>query len=132
MDKNFKFTANNGMCPSCVVGDTQYYIQDVAGYYSGTYTYDLMKKSNKKQTVIKFNNQEELAKFIKDNDLDKSRLGSYIVLIDKKHRRIRWGMVDDLVVHEYIPTYRVCGDFESYRDCLSFAKKYLANEYADK
>lgn len=119
---NVTFKAENGHCPYFEYKDKRFYIKDSKNYKK-EWVYSLYFKKIDKLAWIEFGTQkqalehaEKRAKFVCESDgkrLYSNTLKEYIVDGNKVSRR-------------YADT-PLSGEFDSYNQCLEFAKEYIQN-----
>lgn len=119
------FTKKNGFCPYYVLDNTKFYIQDKLISSDAT-TYTLMSK-NLNHDVKQFPDVKQAVDYIKNQingrpfryynfEAEMWETASKIFVLDSKGR---------LVIREK-PT-ELSYPFDSYKECLLFAKKYISD-----
>lgn len=117
-----KFRAENGLCPYYIYKDTKFFIQD--SKKSDGYTYSLHLKHLKVKIEV-FEDNEAAIDYI--NEIKGIRfLGSFsdghLYTDISRYYSVKGNKV--IIRPTDAP---ISGSFDSYADCLNFAKKYVAD-----
>lgn len=128
---NFAFTTYNGFCPFCIVGDTRYYIQDEATLTG--YKYQLMYTNNTSVEKFSFKSADDLLLWVKENKLSSIHIVGVRDIVYSDTNGYRYVQAkqdnDKIVVQKLHKRYYIGTEFDSYNECLAYAKAYLESRY---
>lgn len=122
MDVNFK--RENGFCPYFIYKNTRYYIQDRKNRI-GDYVYTLMSVNTDVETLL-FPNKDAALDYIKGI----KGIRYFGSTSDKEaySNRIRLYIIQGSTVTVRHEPDILSGEFESYEQCLDFAKTFISEK----